>query len=140
MLKGHLIDLMPSDVVRTNWAVTIGAKSILQIDELETGKTITFFEVLNEDAWNTKMKDVPSVQLSTVAEINEVINANNLEIYEKVNEGLMNVNLSYLVESGVLTFEELAVEMTDQEELAYLYSKGCSGISREKKYQLIPTE
>jgi hypothetical protein len=139
LLKGQLIDVMPENVVRTNWEITIRAKVITQIED-KSDQTLTFFEVLDEQAWDASMKGIPQIELSSIEEVNTYITENNSDVYVKDNEFLMSANLTNLVNSGVIKFEEMKVDWTEQEELAYLYGKGCSGITKNKRYQLLSTE
>lgn len=137
MIKGDLINQMPEYVARGNWSELIGAGFYYQITDVVTSEQITFIEVLDNNKWDEHMSEAKIESLNSIEEVNSLISTNNVDIYEGKNDALINANLTYLVSQRTIPFEDLKVDMTEQEELAYLYSKGCSGISKRKKYQLL---
>lgn len=140
VLKGDLVTLMPSEIVRSNWKNTLGSGFVLQITDKLKQETITILEILDSDLWNAVMGSSDVETLTSLSQVNTLITEHNEDVYIKENEGLMSANLNYLVSQGQIDFLDLAVEMSEQEELAYLHSKGCSGISKKKKYQLLAIE
>jgi hypothetical protein len=140
MIVGDLLDKMPEYIARGNWSNLIGAGFCHQITKTKTNEQITFIEILEINKWNEHMSETDAETLSSIQEVNELITLNNVVLFESTNEPLMTANLNHLVSQGMISFEDLAVDMTEQEELSYLYSKGCSGISKRQKYQLLPNE
>lgn len=141
MVKGELIEIMGAILARSNWIETMGVdKNVLQIEEKDTGVTISIFNIIDREKWDSGSSNFSFIALDNIEQINKIIEENNFDVYSKDNESIMTANLNYLVTQGVIDFNDLSVEMTEQQELKYLYDKGCSGISKSRRYKLLPTE
>lgn len=136
---GNLVDVI-GDFARTKWNDTLKINAIKQIQD-KNENTITYFEVYDYDFLNSKINinDQRLSILNSIQDINNEIDQINYYIYVINNEGLMNANITQLINNNQLDLTELHVESTDQEELEFLYNNGISGISRYMKFELIST-
>jgi len=138
-IDGILKDEIGGQLARSNWFETLGIDTVFQINEEDNnGIPITLFVVKNLEVWEAaNIENVVTQEYNSVSDANVLIESFNYDVYKKENEGLMNANLTQLANDNVIVFSDMSTDMTEQEELAYLYSKGCSGISKNRKYTLL---
>jgi len=133
-IEGMLGDILGDDLARSNWKVTLGLNMTTQV--LDDDICITYFEVINEEIFTEKASDFSFItEMSDLQSIIDDIESKNYDFFIKSNEGLMTANMNFLLTKGELDFDEMSVLLTEQEELEYLFNKGCSGITKERKFK-----